>query len=127
MRGSMSFQIGTFFTSAKLRSGTHPFGVASHVLRRHVAVEVFVAHAIGQRQAPERPLVLNVEPEVLVLRLESVRGGPLREADGHLVVECVLDVIRAVFRLDLEVAFLELKTALDVVTARDVRRLRNAG
>ena len=27
-RGSKSFQLGTFFTSAKLRARTHPFGVA---------------------------------------------------------------------------------------------------
>ena len=27
-RGSKSFQLGTFFTSAKLRAGTQPFGVA---------------------------------------------------------------------------------------------------
>src|SRR5215210_4929779 len=91
------------------------------MLCRHVAIEVLVSNAVGQRQATERPLVLSVESEVPVLRFEPERGRPLRQADGYPIVERVLDVVAAVFRLDLQVAFLELETGLEIVTSGDVR------
>ena len=94
-----------------------------HVLRGNQPLEDVVPQAVIERQAFDRPLILRVEPEVLVVRPLEIGSGPLRDARGHPVVERVRHVQTAADdRADVLNQLLELEPGLEGMAAGHVRR-----
>ena len=89
------------------------------VLGRDVPVEVVVPEAVIERQAPDGPLILEVDAQIPVAVLSEIRRRILGDLIRDAVVEPVIHVAVR-FRAEILDALLELESRLEVVGPGDV-------
>ena len=89
------------------------------MLGRDVAVEVVVPKAVIERQALDRPLILEVDSQIPIAVLPEIRRRILRDLIRDAVVEPVIHVAVR-FRAEILDRLLELEPCLEVMGPGDV-------